>query len=67
MKLEQRSHKCVEPRGEYIEYIHFFRSRSLLVFYKAKDLSAPTLVATLECQEMAEVLTLTAINKHRIR
>jgi hypothetical protein len=31
-KLEQRSHKCVElrGRGEYVEEIHFFQSRSLL-------------------------------------
>jgi hypothetical protein len=29
-ELEQRSHKCVELRGEYVEHIHFFQSRSLV-------------------------------------
>jgi hypothetical protein len=29
-KLEQRSHKCVELRGEYVEELQFFQSRSLL-------------------------------------
>jgi hypothetical protein len=38
-KLEQRSHKCVKLRGEYVEKIHFFNPVAFL--YKAKDLSAP--------------------------
>jgi hypothetical protein len=28
-KLEQRSHKYVELRGEYVEQIHFFQSHNL--------------------------------------
>jgi hypothetical protein len=39
-KLEQRSHKCVELRGEYVEQIHFFNPVACCFFYKAKDLSA---------------------------
>jgi hypothetical protein len=39
-KLQQRSHKYVELRGEYVNT--FFQSRSLLFFYKAKHLSAPS-------------------------
>jgi hypothetical protein len=39
-KLEQRSHKCVELRGEYVEYIYFFNPVTCFL-YKAKDLSAP--------------------------
>jgi hypothetical protein len=38
-KLEQRSHKCVELRGEYVNT--FFKSVACFL-YKAKDLSAPT-------------------------
>jgi hypothetical protein len=41
MKLEQRSHKCVELRGEYVEQIHFFNHVACCFLYKAKDLSAP--------------------------
>jgi hypothetical protein len=40
-KLEQRSHKCVELRGEYVEQIHFFNPVACFLF-KSKDLSAPT-------------------------
>jgi hypothetical protein len=39
-KFEQRSHKCMELRGEYVEEIHFF-SPVACFLYKAKDLSAP--------------------------
>jgi hypothetical protein len=39
-KLEERNHKCVELRGEYVEQIHFFRPVACFL-YKAKDLSAP--------------------------
>jgi hypothetical protein len=38
-KLEQRSHKCVELRGEYVNI--FFFSFVACFPYKAKDLSAP--------------------------
>jgi hypothetical protein len=41
MKLEQRSHKCVELRGEYVEQILFFSHVACRFHYKAKDLSAP--------------------------
>jgi hypothetical protein len=40
-KLEQRSHKCVELRGEYVEYIHIFNPVACCFLSKAKDLSAP--------------------------
>jgi hypothetical protein len=40
-KLEQRSHKCVELRGEYVELIFFFNPIACCFLYKAKDLSAP--------------------------
>jgi hypothetical protein len=39
-KLEQRSHKCVELRGEYVEWIYFFNLVACCFLYKAKDLSA---------------------------
>jgi hypothetical protein len=38
-KLEQRSHKCVELRGEYVNI--FFQSRSLLIFIKPKTYQPP--------------------------
>jgi hypothetical protein len=38
-KLEQRSHKCVELRGEYVNT--FFFNPIACFLYKAKDLSAP--------------------------
>jgi hypothetical protein len=38
MKLEQRSHKCVELREEYVNI--FFQPVNCFL-YKAKDLSAP--------------------------
>jgi hypothetical protein len=34
VKLDQRSHKCVELRGEYVNT--FFQSRSLFFFIKPK-------------------------------
>jgi hypothetical protein len=40
-KLEQRSHKCVELRVEYVEQIYFFNAVACYFLYKAKDLSAP--------------------------
>jgi hypothetical protein len=40
-KLEQRSHKCVELRGEYVEQIHFISLVDFCFLYKAKDLSTP--------------------------
>jgi histone-lysine N-methyltransferase SETMAR len=40
-KLEQRSHKYVQLRGEYVEEIHFFNTVACCFLYKAKDLSAP--------------------------
>jgi hypothetical protein len=40
-KLEQRSHKCVELRGEYVEQIHFFKPVACYFLYKAKNISAP--------------------------
>jgi hypothetical protein len=39
-KLEQRGHKCAERRGDMESKYFFFQSRSLLFFYKSKDLSA---------------------------
>jgi hypothetical protein len=39
-KLEKRSHKCVELRGEYLSK-YIFSIPYLVVFFKAKDLSAP--------------------------
>jgi hypothetical protein len=39
-KLEQRYRKYVELRGEHVEYIIFFQSRSCCFLYKAEDLSA---------------------------
>jgi hypothetical protein len=39
--LEQRSHKCVELRGEYVEQIHFFYPVACCFLYKAKHLLAP--------------------------
>jgi hypothetical protein len=41
-KLEQRSHKFVELRGECVEQIHFFNPVACCFLYKAKDLSAPS-------------------------
>jgi hypothetical protein len=41
-KLEQRSHKCVELRGEYVEQIHFLNPVACCFLYKAKDLTAPS-------------------------
>jgi hypothetical protein len=41
-KLEQRSHKRVELRGEYVEQIQFFKPVACCFLYKAKDLSAPS-------------------------
>jgi hypothetical protein len=38
-KLEQRSQKCVELRGEYVNT--FFFNPVACFLYKAKDLSAP--------------------------
>jgi hypothetical protein len=38
-KSEQRSHKCLELKGEYVEQIHFFNTIACFL-YKAKDLSA---------------------------
>jgi hypothetical protein len=38
MKLEQRSHKCVELTGEYVNT--FFNPVACCFLYKAKDLSA---------------------------
>jgi hypothetical protein len=38
-KLEQRSHKCVEVRGEYVNT--FFNPVAFCFLYKTKDLSAP--------------------------
>jgi hypothetical protein len=45
-KLEQRSHKCVELMGEYVQYIHIFNPVACCFDYKAKDLSAPPHVVT---------------------
>jgi hypothetical protein len=41
--LEQRTHKCVELRGEYVEkkYTFFFSLVACCFLYKAKDLSPP--------------------------
>jgi hypothetical protein len=44
-KLEQRSHKYVELRGEYVESIHFFSHVACCFLYKAKDLSAPLVLS----------------------
>jgi hypothetical protein len=41
-KLEQRSHKCVELKEDYVEQIHFFNPVACCFLYKVKDLSAPT-------------------------
>jgi hypothetical protein len=41
-KLEQRNHKCVEFRGEYVEQIFFLNPVACCFLYKAKDLSAPS-------------------------
>jgi hypothetical protein len=38
-KLEQRSHKLVELREEYVEWIHFFNPVACCFLYKTKDLS----------------------------
>jgi hypothetical protein len=38
-KLEQQSHKCVELRGECVEYIHSSNPAACCFLYKAKDLS----------------------------
>jgi hypothetical protein len=43
-KLEQRNHKCVELRGEYVEWIYFFSPVACCFLYKAKDLSAPSYI-----------------------
>jgi hypothetical protein len=40
-KLEQRRHKRVELRGEYVEWIHFFNPVARCFLYKAEELSAP--------------------------
>jgi hypothetical protein len=40
-KLEQRSHKCVELRGEYVEWINFFNPVACSFLYKAEYLSPP--------------------------
>jgi hypothetical protein len=39
-ELEQRSHKCVELRGEYVEEIYFFDPVACFFLYKAKDLAS---------------------------
>jgi hypothetical protein len=41
-KLEQRSHKCVELKVEYVEKIHCFNPVACCFLYRAKDLSAPS-------------------------
>jgi hypothetical protein len=46
-KLAQRSHQCVELRGEYVEKIHFFIPITCCFLYKAKDLSAPLITSLL--------------------
>jgi hypothetical protein len=50
-KLEQRSHKCAELTGEYVEEIHFFNPVAFCFLYKAKDLSAPLVfqVSNFDC------------------
>jgi hypothetical protein len=40
-KLEQRSHKCVELRGNMYSIYIFFSPVACCFLYKAKDLSAP--------------------------
>jgi hypothetical protein len=40
-KLGQRSHKCVELRGEYEQKMHPFNPVACCFLYKATDLSAP--------------------------
>jgi hypothetical protein len=51
-KLEQRSHKCVELRGEYVEQIHFFNHVACCFLYKDKDLSAPSSINYLKPYDM---------------
>jgi hypothetical protein len=46
-KLEQRNHKCVELRGEYVQKTHFFNPVASCFLYKAKDLSAPLVTGSL--------------------
>jgi hypothetical protein len=38
---EQRSHKSVELRGEYVEWIHFVSPVACCFLHKAKNLTAP--------------------------
>jgi hypothetical protein len=45
-KLDQRSHKCMELRGEYVNNF-FFNLVACCFLYKAKDLSAPLVRAPL--------------------
>jgi hypothetical protein len=44
MKLEQRSHKCAEFNGKYVEKKYFFNPVTCRFLYKAKDLSAAIVV-----------------------
>jgi hypothetical protein len=56
-KLQQRSHKCVELRGEYVEYIHFFSPIACCFLYKAKDLTAPLVYSDMLSASLNKALT----------
>ena len=47
-KLEQRTKKCVELPGEYVEQISSLVAVTCFLPGRAKDLSAPPLIAILD-------------------
>jgi hypothetical protein len=49
-KLEQRSHKRVELKEEYVEQINFFIPVACCFLYKAKDFSVPSYFVILVCK-----------------